>query len=257
MSEPAANEDGEVRGGELVYRHRIATRMWHWVNAVTVVVMLMSGAMISNAHPHLYWGQYGANFDRAWLHLPTFPGWMTIPSTYNLALGRQWHLASAWVFSIGFLIYLIASLRNRHIQRDLTFKAAELAPSHVWRDVKDHARLRFPTGAASLRYNVIQKLTYVTVIFGLIPLAILTGLALSPGMNAVMHWAIDLFGGRASARSVHFISAAAIAAFIVVHLLLVVLAGPYNEIRSMITGRYRVPHDREVPMPSHVVETAE
>jgi thiosulfate reductase cytochrome b subunit len=73
-----------------VYRHRVATRVWHWVNAVAIVVLLGSGLMIFNAHPRLYWGQYGANFDAAWLTLPRFPGWVTIPASYDLAMGRRW-----------------------------------------------------------------------------------------------------------------------------------------------------------------------
>ena len=228
-------------GGELVYRHRLPTRLWHWVNAVAVIVMLMSGLMISNAHPRLYWGVFGANLDRPWLELPAFPGWATIPSNYNLALARHWHLFFAWILAFGLLAHLLVGLANRHLQRDLFLRRRELAPARLWQDVKDHARLKFPTGGEALGYNVLQKITYALVVFGLIPLMILTGLALSPGMNAVMHWSVDLLGGRASARSIHFICAALMAAFIAVHLLLVLLAGPYNEVRSMITGRWRVP----------------
>ncbi|WP_419807697.1 cytochrome b/b6 domain-containing protein [Sphingomonas sp.] len=231
--------------GELVYRHRLTTRLWHWTNAVAIVVMLMSGLMISNAHPHLYWGEYGANFDRAWFNPPSFPGWATIPSTYNLALARHWHLFFAWVFAWGLFAFLIASLVNRHIARDLTLTRREVSPRHLWQDVKDHLRLKFPTGQEALRYNPIQKITYILVIFVLIPLLIVTGLSLSPGFDAVMRWPMALMGGRASARSIHFICAGGIASFIVVHLVLVVLAGPINEVRSMITGRYRVPPDPE------------
>jgi Ni/Fe-hydrogenase b-type cytochrome subunit len=234
--------DSEAKAGDLVKRHGIPARIWHWVNAVAIIVMLMSGLTISNAHPHLYWGEFGANFDRPWYSPPHFPAWATIPSGYNLALARTWHLAFAWVLAFGLLSYLIASLFTRHIQRDLTLSRAEIAPSHIWADIKDHIRLRFPTGAAALRYNILQKLTYILVIFILIPLLILTGLGLSPGFNAVLPIP-DLFGGRATTRSIHFLCAGGIAAFIVVHLLLVVLAGPYNEIRSMITGRYRIPPD--------------
>jgi thiosulfate reductase cytochrome b subunit len=239
-----------VTGGELVKRHRISTRIWHWINAVAIFVMLMSGLMISNAHPRLYWGQYGANFDQPWLDLHNylpggrFPGWITIPSTYNLALSRHWHLAFAWVFAFGFLTYLIISLLNRHIARDLSLKKGELAPKHLIEEVVHHAQLKFPTGAAALNYNTLQKLTYIVVLFGLFPLVILTGMCLSPGLSPLTGWAIDLLGGRATARSVHFLCAMGIGTFIVVHLLLVVLAGPYNEIRSMITGKFRVPHDR-------------
>jgi Ni/Fe-hydrogenase b-type cytochrome subunit len=234
---------GEVKGGELVKRHRISTRLWHWINAIAVIVLLMSGLTISNAHPHLYWGEFGANFDHAWYNPPHFPAWATIPSGYNLALARTWHLAFAWVLAFGLLLYLIASLITRHIQRDLTLSRAELRPSHIWADIKDHIRLRFPAGAAALHYNILQKLTYILVIFILIPLLIVTGLGLSPGFNAILPIP-DLFGGRATVRSVHFICAGGIALFIVVHLMLVLLAGPYNEIRSMITGRYRIPFSR-------------
>jgi Ni/Fe-hydrogenase b-type cytochrome subunit len=228
------------------YRHRLPTRIWHWLNAVTVIVMLMSGLMILNAHPRLYWGQYGANFDHAWLDFGRrpFPGWATIPSTYNLAAARIWHLAFAWVLVAGLFLFLLVSLWNRHVQRDLAPRPGELSPRRIWHAIGDHARLRFPRGEAALRYNVLQKLSYAGVIFLLLPILILTGLTMSPAMDAAWPWLVDLFGGRQSARSIHFLCAAAIALFIVVHLAMVVLAGPLNEIGSMITGRYRVPPER-------------
>jgi thiosulfate reductase cytochrome b subunit len=244
-------------GGMLVHRHRASTRLWHWVNALTVFVMLMTGMMISNAHPMLYWGQYGANPDQPWLHVPRFPGWLTIPSDYNLALARHWHLFFAWIFAFGFLAYFVIILLNRHFSRDLAFRKGELAPSHLIADVVDHAKLKWPTGEAALRYNVLQKIAYNGTLFVLIPLLIVTGLGLSPGFNAVLPIP-DLVGGRATVRSLHFIAAGGIALFIAVHLALVILAGPYNEIRSMITGRYRVPHDPKPvpePEPDPVIET--
>jgi thiosulfate reductase cytochrome b subunit len=252
----AMMEPDQIKGGELVKRHRISTRLWHWINAVAIIVMLMSGMMISNAHPHLYWGQYGANLDASWFDPPRFPGWATIPSTYNLALARHWHLFFAWVMAFGFLIYLIISLINRHIAKDLTLTRAEIAPKHLLAEIVHHAKLQFPTGAAALSYNTLQKITYIGVLFGLIPMLILTGLCLSPGVSPLTGWAIDLFGGRASARSIHFICAGGIALFIVVHLLLVLLAGPYNEIRSMITGRFRIPPDRPAPVTEPAGEVA-
>jgi Ni/Fe-hydrogenase b-type cytochrome subunit len=230
----------------IAYRHKLPSRIWHWVNAITVIVMLMSGLMILNAHPRLYWGWYGANFDHAWINFGPrpFPGWATIPSTYNLAAGRIWHLAFAWVLVIGLVAFLLTSLWNRHVQRDLAPTADELAPGHVWKDIKDHARLNFPRGEAALRYNILQKISYIAVIFVFLPLMILTGLAMSPSMDAAWPWLVDLFGGRPSARSVHFIVATAILAFIVVHLVMVVLAGPLNEIWSMVSGRYRIPPEK-------------
>jgi Ni/Fe-hydrogenase b-type cytochrome subunit len=219
----------------------LPTRIWHWLNALTVFVLLMSGLMISNAHPRLYWGEYGANFDAAWLELPRFPGWATIPSYYSLASARRWHLAFAWLLVIGLAAFLLASGWNRHLQRDLAPSRRELAPHHIWDDIKRHARLQFAVGEAAIHYNTLQKLSYVGVILVLLPLLILTGLTMSPGLNAAWPWLLDLFGGRQSARSIHFLCAAAIALFILVHLAMVLLSGPLTQIRAMITGRFSVP----------------
>lgn len=241
-------EQAEVHGGELVARHRISTRVWHWINAVAIFVMLMSGLMISNAHPHLYWGQYGANFDRPWFNPPTFPGFLTIPSEYNLSLARHWHLAFAWVLAFGLLAYLIVSLVNRHVQRDLTLNRLDVSPHHIWEDIKHHAQLKFPAGAEALKYNTLQKYTYIGVIFVLIPTMIFTGMCLMPGLSPLTGWTIDLLGGRSTARSIHFLCSMGIGAFFALHLALVVLAGPFDEIRSMITGKLRVPPERAEAM---------
>ena len=268
----------EPRGGDVVRRHRLSTRLWHWINALTVFVMLMSGLMIFNAHPRLYWGEYGANADYAWLAIGAtedrgllrvgavkvettgvlglwkdrdgverrraFPGWATIPSSYSLADGRRWHFFFAWVLVIGGLGYWLVSLANRHVQRDLLPSRDELRPRHLWHEIRDHARLRFPRGAAALRYNSLQKIAYLSVLFALFPLIVLTGLTMSPGVNAAWPWLLDLFGGRQSARSIHFLCAFGFVLFILLHLLMVLLAGPFNEIRSMITGRFRLPKER-------------
>jgi Ni/Fe-hydrogenase b-type cytochrome subunit len=246
-TEPVEPEAPAAPVRRIALRHRLPTRLWHWINALTVFVMLMSGLMIFNAHPHLYWGKFGANFDRPWLsfHGRPIPGWATIPSTYNLAAARRWHLAFAWVLVVGLILFLLVSLLNRHVQRDLAPSGEEVKPAHIWHDITEHARLRFPTGDAALRYNILQKLSYVAVIFVLLPLMLLTGLAMSPAMDASWPWLLDIFAGRQSARSIHFICAMAILAFILVHLVMVVLAGPINEIGSMITGRFRVPPERE------------
>lgn len=241
--------DAEPKGGETVRRHRLSTRIWHWINAATLTVMLMSGLAIFNAHPRLYWGEYGANRELPWLKLGTsktlaFPGWMTIPSYYSLADARTWHLAFAWVLAGGLLIYLLWSMVNGHIRRDLHITASEWRPGHLLTDIAAHARLRFPTGKAALKYNVLQKLAYCGVLFGLLPLIIVTGLAMSPALDAAWPWLTEMFGGRQSARSLHFLAAGGLVLFFIVHIAMVLLAGPINEVRSMITGWYRLPEDK-------------
>ncbi len=224
-----------------IRRHALATRLWHWVNAVAIIILIGSGLMILNAHPRLYWGRYGANFDSAWATFDRFPGWVTIPQNYNLALARNWHLSFALVLGFGLLAYMIASLLNRHFQRDLALRRRELSPRHLLADIRAHLAFRFHDPEAPGDYNVLQKLSYVLVIFGLLPLVILTGITMSPGLNAAFPWALELLGGRQSARSIHFLAASGITLFVIVHLVLVILAGAVNEVRSMITGRWRVP----------------
>ncbi|MBB4616632.1 cytochrome b/b6 domain-containing protein [Sphingomonas abaci] len=227
--------------GTPIHRHRLATRLWHWVNAVAVIILLGSGLGISNAHPRLYWGRYGANFDPAWLQLPRFPAWITIPASYNLAISRRWHLFFALVLGFGLLAHLLWSLANRHIQRDLRVRRSDVTPAHLWADLRAHWNFRFHDPERPRAYNAFQKLSYVAILFVALPLAILTGLALSPAMDAAWPWLLDLFGGRQSARSIHFLAATGIALFTIVHLALVILAGPVNEVRSMLTGWWRVP----------------
>jgi thiosulfate reductase cytochrome b subunit len=240
--------------------------------------MLMTGLMIFNAHPRLYWGQYGANPDYSWLQIgdrgeqgylrvgdqtigttgflgvsggpddqavyTAFPSWLTIPSDYDLALARHWHLTFAWLFVAAIIAYWIWGLGNRHIWQDLLPGKRELTPRHLLEDVKNHALLRFPKGEAARRYNTLQQLSYLGVVFVLIPLQILTGLTMSPAMDAAWPWLLDVFGGRPSARSIHFIIAMLLVLFFIVHILMVVLVGPINEVWSMITGRYRLPRER-------------
>ena len=227
-----------------VARHRLSTRLWHWLNAVCLYVLFTSGLGIFNAHPRLYWGEYGANFDGPWLHIARFGSFWTLPARYDLAASRRWHLAFALVFAFALLAFMFCSLLNRHFAKDLAFRRGELAPSHVWNDIRHHALLRFPTGLEALRYNVLQKASYIGVIFVALPLIIATGLAMSPGMDAAWPWLTEMFGGRQSARSIHFIAAWILVGFFLVHVIMVLLAGPLNEIRSMITGRFHVPTGR-------------
>ncbi len=129
---------------------------------------------------------------------------------------------------------------SRHLKRDLVPTGDDL--KSIPRSVIDHIQLKHPTGEAAKRYNVLQRLAYLGLIT-LVILMVLTGLTMSPGFDGFFPGILDLFGGRQSARSIHFLCASGIVAFIVVHLVEVVLAGPINEVKSMITGNYAVPPD--------------
>jgi thiosulfate reductase cytochrome b subunit len=257
----------------LIYRHRLPTRLWHWVNALSIFILLMSGLNILMAHPALYWGKAGNSYEQPWLFIGAstgpsgpvgittigdkqfettgllgasggaargFPTWATLPADRDLATARRWHFFFAWLFVLSGFAFIVTSLINRHVQRDLLPTRAELKPSHIAKDIWNHMRLKFPHGEEALKYNILQKLAYSSVIFGLIPLIVVTGLTMSPGFNAIAPWLLDILGGRQTARSLHFIAASGILLFIVIHLIMVVLAGPWNEVRSMITGRFAI-----------------
>lgn len=227
---------------EIVYRHTRIVRIAHWINALCFLLLLLSGLQIFNAHPMLYWGQAGANFDRPWLSIPGgFPDLLTLPNHRDLAAGRNWHFFFAWLLVINGALYIAFSLINRHFARDILPERSELRPRHLWEQIVHHAQFKRITGPAAKRYNTLQKLAYVAVIFVLFPLIIFTGLTMSPGFNAIAPVFLDIFGGRQSARSLHFIAANLLVAFLIIHLVEVVVAGAWNEIRSMITGKFTVP----------------
>ena len=257
-------------------------RLTHWVNALVLLVLLMSGLQIFNAHPALYLGSksdfndpilamgatqqgdsvkgvtnvFGASFDTTGvfgvvvdpdggMEERGFPWSVTIPGHRDLATGRRWHFFFAWFFLLNGLAYLIWSLGSGHLRRDLAPSGKEL--KHVGASILEHARLKFPRGEEAKRYNVLQKLTYLFVALVLLPLMLLTGLAMSPGMDAAFPFLLDMFGGRQSARSIHFIAASGIVIFVVVHLVMVLITGVWNNLRSMITGRYVIEPAEEKP----------
>lgn len=215
-------------------RHALSTRLWHWTNVLCVVVLFMSGLNISNAHPRLYWGDAGFSAAEAWLHIPRFPGWATIPGYYSLASAREWHLLFAWPFAVGLLLVWVAMIANRHFKRDLVTTRAEWRWSAIRQDVAQHLRLDFHHEGA--KFNFLQKLSYGLVLGIVLPGMILTGMGISPGLDPVMAPAVDLLGGRQSVRSLHFLFAWALFAFLVLHVVLVLLSNPVRQLRDMVTG---------------------
>lgn len=215
-------------------RHSLPTRIWHWLNLASVVILFMSGLNISNAHPRLYWGEWGFEAKDAWLHVARFPGWATIPGYYSLASARSWHTLFAWVFAIGLLLYMLVALFGGHFRRDIFTSRKEWRWAAVRDDFAAHLRLDFHRSGS--KYNFFQKVAYALAVFVMLPLMIFTGMAISPGMDAAWPWLLDVFGGRQSARSIHFIVAWGLLVFLVVHVVLVLLSGPVRQMSDMIFG---------------------
>jgi thiosulfate reductase cytochrome b subunit len=258
---------------EVIYRHTRVVRLTHCINVICLTFLLLSGLQIFNAHPMLYWGKYGADADTPFVSLGAvydahhnlmgltkigplkfnttglfgvshneirgYPSWLTLPASRNLAVGRRWHFFMAWIFVINGLIYLVSNAINGHFRRDLAPSWSQLKPSNIWRDIVDHIKLKHPVGEEARRYNVLQKLAYLGVIL-LLTLMVLTGLTMSPGFDAFAPGLLWLFGGRQSARTIHWICANLIVLFVLVHVIEVFIAGVFNEVGSMLTGRYTI-----------------
>ena len=188
---------------------------------------------------------FGARFDTTGLlgvsggEVRAFPAALTIPSNQSLATGRIIHFFFAWVLVIALVLWLAASALNGHL-RQLIPTLTDLRG--LPQDIADHARLRFHHGAG---YGVLQKLAYASVLLMALPLMILTGLSMSPGFNAAAPWLLDLFGGRQTARTIHFLTMVELVGFFVVHMAMILLAGPLNEMRSILTGWYRTDGDKD------------
>lgn len=263
----------------VIFRHSLLVRVTHWINVLCLTVLLMSGLQIFNAHPALYLGKqsdfqnpifaigagqagdnaagvttlFGHSFDTTGVlglskeggeDTPrAFPAWITLPSDQDLAIGRRWHFFFAWLFVLNGLVYLVGGFVAKHFWRDLVPSRNGLA--HVGSSFVDHLRLRFPRGEEARHYNVIQQITYLVTIFILLPGIVVAGWTMSPGLDAFFHPLPDLFGGRQSARTVHFILAILIVLFVVVHVVMVILSGVFNNLRSMITGRYDIGSERQ------------
>ncbi len=264
--------DSSPAKGPLVYRQSVWTRLTHWVWVVCLFFLLLSGLQIFNAHPALYIGQqsgfefdnsvfrigavntpagprgqttvFGQTFDTTGVlgmsgtaEQPTyvgFPGAVTIPSYRDLATGRVVHFFFGWLMVAALFVWFLASFINGHLKRDILPRSGDL--KQLPKDIGDHARLKLHHGR---RYSPLQKLSYFAVFFVLFPLIVLTGLTMSPGMDAAWPWLLDLFGGRQTARTIHFGVMVLLVLFFIVHILMVLLAGPFNELRSMVTGWYR------------------
>jgi len=262
---------------DVIYRHRLPVRVMHWINVICIVALLGSGLQIFNAHPQLYWGRdsrddtlvleitqkdvagslrgvtrvgsvefatdgvLGTSRDPegSGVAARAFPSWATIPGPQWLAMGRLWHFFFAWIFVINGAAYLLWTIFSGHLRGDLVPTRAEWRG--IGRSVLDHLLLRHPHGEGARRYNVLQNIAYLSLVFVVLPLIVVGGWAMSPMMDAFWPGWVDWFGGRQALRTLHFIGALLVVAFVLVHLFEVVVTGFVNNLRSMITGNWRLP----------------
>ena len=231
-------------GASLVL-HSYNVRICHWINVIAGGYLLLSGIHIFLDFPELYWGHTGYQGYPALFKLSDWGlSWDAAGALGNRMWGRNYHFTFAWVFLINGLVYVAWSLARGHVRGRLLPGRSELAPASLKADLVEHLRGPAQRRAAATSYCPLQKLSYSLLIFVFVPVMLLTGLAQAPAFAAAWPWLLDLFGGRQSARTLHAAGTVLFVLFVLVHVVEVLLAGAVNRVRSMITGKFRLPEER-------------
>jgi len=221
-------------------RFSAIVRITHWLTTISFVGLLISGFAILLAHPRLYWGETGGLGGPYVLAfpLPTMKGG---PSGW----GRQLHFLSSWVCILTGLLYVISGIFSRRFRTELVPSRFDLSWGAISRVVGNHLRHKQPTSEAFRTYNVLQRLTYLTVIFICFPLLIWTAFAMSPGLVSIFPGLVTSLGGQETARTIHFFVASFVVLFVAVHIVVIGLSGFKARVRAMITGHASVGREEQ------------
>ena len=221
-------------------RHSAIVRVTHWMTALCFIALLVSGIEIVISHPRFYWGENGNVLTPALFSFPIPSSRSTVPTGYGYVLpdqngwSRYLHFEAAWALVLSGVLYVIAGLCSGHFRKDLLPAATDRS---VVRTLVDHLRFTRLVESDASSYNLVQRLAYLGVIFVLFPLMIWTGLAMSPAFVAAIPATVIVFGGRQSARTLHFFISVLLLGFLLVHVMMVWLAGFRTRVMAMISGR--------------------
>lgn len=224
-------------------RHAAYVRVTHWLTFVCFLALLITGAEIVISHPRFYWGETGNVNTRPLFTIPIPASRDTVPTGYGYVMpdqngwSRYLHFQTAWALVLTGLVYVVAGLWTGHFLKNLVPKRGGRTWRAFWGRIREYLRRAPPDPAEAHSYNVLQRTTYLFVIFVLFPLVIWTGLALSPAFDSAFPWAVNIWGGRQSARTLHFFISAALVAFLLVHVIMIAISGFGSRTRAMISGR--------------------
>jgi len=227
----------------LAPRHSALVRVTHWITTLCFFALLVTGIEIVISHPRFYWGETGSVLTTPLFQLPIPSSRRLVPTGYGYVMpdqngwSRALHFEAAWIAVLTGLLYMISGLLTRHFRRDLVPSKADFSWRALWTSFARPLRFERPSVAEASSYNVLQRLTYLFVIFILFPLVIWSGLAMSLGFASAFPWSVTLLGGRQSARTIHFFVSLALVLFLFVHVLMVCLAGFWCRTGAMITRR--------------------
>lgn len=230
-------------------RHAALVRVTHWLTALAFFALLVTGGEIVLSHPRFYWGETGNVNMRPWLNLHLPSSRDTVPTGYGYVLpdangwGRYLHFQAAWLLVGTGLLYVLWGIFNGHFRRNVFPAAADLSRKQLGASIWRHLRFARPGAHEAWSYNVLQRISYLVVIFVLFPLMIWTGLAMSLGFDAVFPWAVKLLGGQQTARSIHFLVTILLMLFVIVHVVMIFVAGFLSRMNAMITGKVKSPEE--------------
>ena len=231
-------------------RHSVLVRVTHWVMTLCFFALLISGLEIVVSHPRFYWGETGNVLTQPLFKIPIPASRPLVPTGYGYTLpdqngwSRYLHFQSAWVLVLIGLVYAIYGLFGGHFWKNLVPRKFDLSWGALSKEIVNHLRFKKPGEEEAWSYNVLQRISYLVVIFVLFPLMIWTGLAMSPAFVSTFPWTVTLVGGRQSARTIHFFLTIALVLFLLVHGGMIFLAGFWGRMRAMITGRADGPMER-------------
>ena len=224
-------------------RHRATVRATHWMTALCFVALLVSGLEIVISHPRFYWGENGTVLTPALFSFPIPSSRSTVPTGYGYVLpdqngwSRYLHFEAAWAQVVVGVWYLLFGLFSGHFRKNLFPNASGRSWRALSATISEHVRFKSPTEADAWSYNLLQRLAYLIVVFVVVPLIIWTGLAMSPAFVSVIPATASVFGGRQSARTLHFLLSVLLLLFVLVHVAMIWQAGFTRRVGAMITGR--------------------
>lgn len=224
-------------------RHPAPMRLTHWVTLIAFCALLVSGGEIVLSHPRFYWGETGNVNMRPWLNLHLPSSRASVPTGYGYVLpdqngwSRYLHFEAAWLLVGTGLLYLLWGIFNGHFRRTLVPLRQDLAVRSLAASLVQHMKFARPSAQEARSYNVLQRLSYLVVVFVLFPLMVWSGLAMSFAFTSAFPLTASLLGGHQTARSLHFLTTIVLVGFLAVHVGMVVRSGFRSRMRAMITGR--------------------
>jgi thiosulfate reductase cytochrome b subunit len=234
----------------VISRHSALVRITHWITTLCFLALLVSGVEILISHPRFYWGETGNVLTTPLFKVPIPSSRNLVPTGYGYVLpdqngwSRYLHFQAAWIVVLTGLLYTISILFTGHLRKNLLPPQADLSWKAFSTTIAKHLRFERPSEAEAWSYNVLQRLTYLFVIFVLFPLVIWTGLAMSPAFVSAVPATVTVLGGQQSARTIHFFVSLFLVLFLLVHVVMVCVAGFRSRMRAMITGRARTQMER-------------